>query len=72
MPGMWELPQVDVRAQHKLLFSVRHSITLTDYRVQVLSGAGDLPGTWIKNSSLPALPLTGLTKKILRRAGVIE
>ncbi|HTM38872.1 MAG TPA: A/G-specific adenine glycosylase [Terriglobales bacterium] len=72
MPGMWELPQVEVPAQHKLLFSLRHSITVTDYRVRVLSVAGELAGTWIKYSRLAALPLTGLTKKILRRAGVIE
>jgi A/G-specific adenine glycosylase len=72
MPGMWELPQVDVQTQHQLLFSLRHSITVTDYRVRVLSSAGDLAGTWIKNSRLPRIPLTGLTKKILRRAGVIE
>jgi A/G-specific adenine glycosylase len=72
MPGMWELPQVALRASHKPLFSVRHSITVTDYTVRVLSCGGDLPGTRIKNSRLPKLPLTGLTKKILRRAGIIE
>lgn len=73
MPGMWELPEVvDVRRVHKQLFSVRHSITVTDYRVRVLSGAGDVPGTWVKNERLLKLPLTGVTKKILRRAGIIQ
>jgi len=72
MPGMWELPQVAHRERQKLLFSVRHSITVTDYKVRVLRSPGPLPGSWIKNSRLAALPLTGLTKKILRRAGVIE
>jgi len=72
MPGMWELPQVALRASPKPLFYVQHSITVTDYTVRVLSCGGDPPGTWIKNSRLPKLPLTGLTKKILRRAGIIE
>jgi A/G-specific adenine glycosylase len=72
MPGMWELPQVAVSRSRELLFSVRHSITVTDYTVRVLSSRGDLPGTWIKNSRLATLPLTGLTKKILRRAAIIQ
>jgi A/G-specific adenine glycosylase len=72
MPGMWELPQVAVSRSCELLFSVRHSITVTDYTVRVLSSAGQLQGTWIKNSRLATLPLTGLTKKILRRAAIIK
>ena len=72
MPGMWELPEVAVGAPHKLAFTVRHSITVTDYTVRVLNSAADVPGTWIKKSRLPRLPLTGLTKKILRRAGIIQ
>ncbi|HKR82928.1 MAG TPA: hypothetical protein VJS37_02065, partial [Terriglobales bacterium] len=72
MPGMWELPQVTVSRSGELLFSVRHSITVTDYTVRVLSSARDLEGTWIKNSRLASLPLTGLTKKILRRAAIIK
>jgi A/G-specific adenine glycosylase len=72
MPGMWELPQVKVSRSRELLFSVRHSITVTDYTVRVLSSAGDLEGAWIKNSRLASLPLTGLTKKILRRAAIIK
>ena len=72
MPGMWELPQVAVTRSRELLFSVRHSITVTDFTVRVLSCAGELEGTWIKNSRLASLPLTGLTKKILRRAAIIK
>jgi A/G-specific adenine glycosylase len=71
MPGMWELPPISLHSSHKPLFAVRHSITVTDYTVRVLRGEG-LSGTWIKNSRLRTLALTGLTKKILKRAGVIQ
>jgi A/G-specific adenine glycosylase len=71
MPGMWELPQVALEASDEQLFSVRHSITVTDYKVRVVSGNG-AEGTWFRRERLNKLPLTGLTKKILRRAGIIE
>lgn len=71
MPGMWELPQVPPLASDVQLFSVRHSITTTDYRVRVVSGNGR-EGTWVRRERLKKLPLTGLTKKILRSAGIIE
>lgn len=70
MPGMWELPQVAPQASHMPLFSVRHAITVTDYKVQVVSHTG-AEGTWVRRERLNRLPLTGLTKKILRRAGII-
>ena len=72
MPGMWELPQVELRRSEQPLFSVRHSITVTDFTVHVVSRPAAARGTWIKRSRLNALPLTGLTKKILRQAGVIQ
>lgn len=71
MPGMWELPQVTPRASDEQLFSVRHSITVTDYKVRVVSSNG-AKGTWIRRERLHKLALTGLTKKILRRAGIIQ
>lgn len=71
MPGMWELPQVAPQASDEQLFSVRHSITVTDYKVQVV-GRNAAEGTWVRRERLNKLPLTGLTKKILRRAGIIE
>jgi len=71
MPGLWELPQVAMEAADELLFSVRHSITVTDYRVRIVSRT-NMHGTWVKSSRIAALPLTGLTKKILWRAGIIE
>ncbi len=72
MPRMWELPEVEPPAPEKILFSLRHCITVTDYTVRVVAGEGGLPGTWVKLSRLQKLPLTGLTKKILRHAGIIQ
>jgi A/G-specific adenine glycosylase len=72
MPGMWELPQVALRATDEPVFTVRHSITVTNYTVRVVRRAGTLEGAWVKQSRLKKLPLTGLTKKILGRAGIIQ
>jgi A/G-specific adenine glycosylase len=74
MAGMWELPEVtSSNGDHPIEFTVRHSITVTDYVVRVTSGTpGEVPDAkWIAKSRLKSLPLTGLTKKILRRAGII-
>lgn len=72
MPGMWELPEVQPRPSEKPLFTVRHSITNTDYSVQVVSRpAASNAGTWMRVSRLQRLPLTGLTKKILTQAKII-
>jgi len=76
MPGMWELPQVDngdLPADRPIL-SLRHSITTTDYCVAVHAAVAPAPGPagqWIRRSRLPALPLTGLTRKILCAAAII-
>lgn len=74
MPGMWELPSCEaVGSTDEVLFSVRHSITVTDFNVRVIAGKG-IPacgGTWVKTSRLSGLPLTGLAKKILRKARII-
>jgi A/G-specific adenine glycosylase len=75
MPGMWELPQADgVRTSERPLFTLRHSITVTDYVVSVVArddSAARL-GTWVRISRLNSIPLTGLAKKILRRAEIIQ
>jgi A/G-specific adenine glycosylase len=72
MAGMWELPEIaeTVSAPH---FTLRHSITVTDYTVRVVKEpASDLAnGTWVARSKVVTLPLTGLARKILRRAGII-
>jgi len=78
MPGMWELPEIapEIAKENgpaRPLFTLRHSITNTDYRVRVveLSSPGHLEGIWIAQNRLAGLPLTGLARKILRRAAII-
>jgi len=75
MPGMWELPQVEgLRTGEKPLYTLRHSITVTDYVVRVVPREECAPSdaAWVRISRLTGLPLTGLAKKILRRAGIIQ
>lgn len=73
MAGMWELPSVDDGGSPaEPLLRLKHSITVTDYDVSVVAGkraAGQ--GRWIPLARLPELPLTGLTRKILRRLGLL-
>ena len=78
MPGMWELPQIDpVNADAaRRLLDLRHSITVTNYYVTVYgydaTGEGKLPESkntrkWVNSRELTELPLTGLTRKVLKR-----
>jgi A/G-specific adenine glycosylase len=55
------------------LFTVRHSITVTDYTVRVWrhSVPEGLPGKRIALTRLLRLAMTGLTRKILRHAGLM-
>jgi A/G-specific adenine glycosylase len=53
---------------------VRHSITDTDYEVRVVSvglkalcAVDRKAGRWVKLDEMDELPLTGLTRKILRK-----
>jgi A/G-specific adenine glycosylase len=75
MAGMWELPEIAASAipDAPELCLVRHSITDTDYEVRVfriplraLSQAQRKVGRWVQPEELWALPLTGLTRKIVR------
>ena len=86
MPGMWELPQSS-EPPRPLPASVhwrtfRHSITVTDYTVHVLRNEPlrnmplpDTPpaakGKWIAIDRIPQIPITGLTRKILKAGGII-
>ncbi len=74
MPGMWELPRASMPgSSDELLFSVRHSITVTDYRVHVVSRKKAVSqGKWVGLARLNGCALTGLTKKILRKVGIIQ
>jgi A/G-specific adenine glycosylase len=79
MAGMWELPQSSEppraasTAAHWRTF--RHSITVTDYTVHVLRNTPDArfaaKGKWVAIDRIPQLPITGLTRKILRAGGII-
>ncbi len=80
MPGMWELPEIgDARAPRNAPprasgsargphFTLRHSITVTDYLVHVhhADAVQALDGKWTSTARLRTLPLTGLARKILR------
>jgi A/G-specific adenine glycosylase len=97
MPGMWELPEVEIAVAgadkqqvprfarndkksgqtydnpKRLLFTLRHSITITDYTVKVqrMSALGGVSGKWVVVERLARLPLTGLARKILRKAELL-
>ena len=73
MRGMWELPEICApNHEPKTWMTFRHSITVTDYLVGVAQEpAPSVKGCWVTKSRLPKLPLTGLTRKILRAAKII-
>ncbi|HEY4049311.1 MAG TPA: A/G-specific adenine glycosylase [Acidobacteriaceae bacterium] len=83
MPGMWELPEITMAEtdQNRVELTLRHSITVTNYYVRVLRlpqklGRRRLAATastrkWVKASELAHLPLTGLTRKILKRLQIM-
>jgi A/G-specific adenine glycosylase len=84
MPGMWELPErarmngAKTTAAASPSFTLRHSITVTDYAVQVWhdelsrDAASRLSGKWVPVGRLKQLALTGLARKILRRAEMLR
>ncbi len=78
MAGMWELPPLcseQVNGEGPLM-RLRHSITDTDYRVAVFATAPDqlqvlaTAAKWFNAGQWQRLPLTGLARKILRRAAL--
>lgn len=74
MPGMWEFPEItSSHGTTPAWLTLRHSITVTDYRVRVVrdSPPTGVAGSWVRMSHVTALPLTGLARKILRAAKVI-
>lgn len=74
MPGMWELPGTDPVERAEVLFTIRHSITVTNYAVAVIARRPEdvIGGKWVRIADLQRLPLTGLAKKILRKAKIIQ
>jgi A/G-specific adenine glycosylase len=69
MPNMWELPSGGDEGE--VAFSLRHSITSTDYAVEVRHGRTQA-GKYVPLPRLAHLPLTGLARKILRRAELLK
>jgi A/G-specific adenine glycosylase len=75
MAGMWELPLLrdGARDGHKVLGNFRHSITDTDYAVSVVDASEhqgpffDSTGQWFNRKRWQQMPLTGLTRKVLRK-----
>jgi A/G-specific adenine glycosylase len=75
MPGMWELPEIGpVKLNDTPLLTLRHSITTTDYSVLVFSTRNTLKktGRWVPVHAAERLPLTGLTRKILRKLSAFD
>jgi A/G-specific adenine glycosylase len=74
MPGMWELPQLSQKRRPTGVpvawRTFRHSITVTDYAVHV-HRARTAKGKWIPVANISQFPITGLTRKILKAAGII-
>jgi len=72
MAGMWELPtSTVVRPDSPAWRTFRHSITTNNYTVYVTREAPNGQGKWIPVARLPEMPITGLTRKILKAAGII-
>ncbi|MBV8632741.1 MAG: A/G-specific adenine glycosylase, partial [Silvibacterium sp.] len=78
MPGMWELPEIDPSSVDggRRLLDVRHAITVTNYYVTVYGYDAAMQKSlprpkavrrWIPVRDLASLPLTGLTRKVLKR-----
>jgi hypothetical protein len=66
---MWELPELKAGTEKKSpLLKLRHSITTTDYTVFVHAGKNKKrpADQWVPLRSVYRLPLTGLTRKIIR------
>jgi A/G-specific adenine glycosylase len=83
MPGMWELPEVEMRESdhQRVEITLRHAITVTNYQVRVLRFSEQearlrwpvrkTPRQWTKSSELGSLPLTGLARKVLQRLQIM-
>jgi hypothetical protein len=75
MAGMWELPELQPGESNGdvPLTRLRHSITDTDYQIALFAVgerdllASEVAGRWLTGRQWERLPLTGLTRKILRR-----
>lgn len=81
MPDMWELPEIVVPegatgvASPTVWLKLKHGIMATDYDVRVVRETlsnGKKPGRRIPVDQLHAIPLTGLARKILKAAQILD
>jgi len=82
MPGMWELPSIgDTPSAVKEAFTVRHAIMQVNYIVRVypveppaISSSSTHPERqrWISLGEASSMALTGLARKVLTRAGLLQ
>lgn len=87
MAGMYELPPLPIDVVHgrEPVIRLRHSITNTNYYVQVFAPRNRIDRAlrravpaakddlkWTRTSRLASLPLTGLARKVLQRLDVME
>lgn len=83
MPGMWELPTLEPTGATPLeeVVTVRHAIMQVNYTVRVhLLPPSDLSliantgavQRWIRLPEASTMALTGLARKVLRRAGLLQ
>jgi A/G-specific adenine glycosylase len=63
----------EVLVREELLFTLRHAITVTDYTVRVWRDGAAIcgEGKWIPAARLSKVALTGLARKILRKAEML-
>ena len=74
MAGMWELPELSgINGSAGPLFTLPHSITVTDYTVRVWRDPpqSTIVGKWTPAARLGQVALTGLARKILRKAEML-
>jgi A/G-specific adenine glycosylase len=83
MPGLWELPTLrDVNVpEEDLRMTIRHAIMQVNYTVRIRSVAeGDVElltvasgeRRWVPLDEAGRMALTGLTRKVLTRAGILR
>jgi A/G-specific adenine glycosylase len=66
-------PMAEHDENSEACFTLKHSITVTDYTVRVrhTKASSRVPGKWFPVECLNHVALTGLARKILRKAGIL-
>jgi len=82
MPGMWELPTLaEIAVSLKETMTVRHAIMQVNYTVRVHAltphdvsaiAMNSVRQRWIPLAEASAMALTGLARKVLTRAGLLQ